>query len=170
KTRPLYRFEYSRLDGLLRCWLLRNALSSTATPNLSDFIDSIESLERLPTKDTSTSQRGRREKERRNKTIGALFPIYLGRLDVIRTAIQGNPIPQQQIKALGAIAAQPYDFDYDHYSLYLREMAARSVSRLLIIRDIDERELISRATDLIRGKFQDPFASRRIHLWELLSL
>lgn len=80
KTRPLYRFEFSRVNGLLRCWLLRNALSSTAAPKLSDFIDYIDSLERLPTNDTSTSQRDRHEKERRNKAIGALFPIYVGDL------------------------------------------------------------------------------------------
>src|SRR5262249_36405862 len=51
-----------------------------------------------------------------------------------------------------------------------RDMAARSVSRLLIIKDIDEKELISRAADLIQGKFRDPFATRVIHLWKSLSL
>jgi hypothetical protein len=176
KTRQLYRFEYHRLDALLRCWLLHAALSGSAPPKAKDFIGYVSSLEPPPQQQDSKQKKGaapqrdRQEEERRNKKIGALFPIYAGRLDVIQTAKQGGSITPKQMETIGALAGHSYDFDYDHESIYLRDIAARSVSRLLIVKDIDAKELISRAAALIQGRFSDQFATRRLPLWRALSL
>lgn len=176
----LYGSDVYRLDGLLRCWLLKEAISGRAAKD-EDFIAYVKTLNPEPKperkragkgqkKSTGTHQTGNREVERLKKKILALFPVYSARLEILLRAAQNQPITDEQLDRLGSIASHAYDFDYDHDSTYLRDMAAEGVMDLLVVENIEASELVKRASTLAQGRISDLFASHRQNLWARMRL
>jgi len=186
QSRQLYTSEAHRLDGLLRSWLLE-ATASGKPLKEHDFLDYIRTLDppsTVPTslrarrtkskkekqQDRQGKERHRQEEERRDKRIRALFPLYVARIDILASGVKGDQITSKQLDAVGAIASTFYDFDYDHDSTYLRETAACSVMRLLIVNSISAKDLTARAGSLVQGRHVDYFAARRLPLWRAMRL
>lgn len=176
--RPLFRSDHHRLDALLRCWVLERALAGSALSD-SDFQGYVRSLDPPPpppeTKrkskkrpDARRDVRDNQEEERRDRKIRALFPIYSARIDILTTAASGNDITEKQLDAVGSLGPNAYDFDYDHDAMALRENAARSVMRLLIVRTISGKALATRATTVAQTRHADPFATRRLPIWKAM--
>ncbi|MBU1744032.1 MAG: hypothetical protein KJ649_03925, partial [Proteobacteria bacterium] len=180
QQRRLYSSDVYRLDGLLRCWLLKEAISGRAAEN-ENFIAYVKTLNPEPQpekrrggkrqkKSTGTHQTDNREVERLDKKIRALFPVYSARLEILSRAGKNQQIADEQIDKLGNVASHAYDFDYDYDSTYLRDMAAQSVMSLLIVEKIEASELVKRANTLAKGRFSDLFASHRRNLWNWMRL
>ena len=99
-----------------------------------------------------------------------MFPVYSARLEILSCAKKNQQITDEQLNKLGSIDVHAYDFDYDHYSRYLRDTAAHSVMGLLIVKSIEASELVKRASTLAEGQFSDLFASHRQNLWTRMRL
>ena len=180
QKRRLYGSDVYRLDGLLRCWLLKEAISGMAAKD-ENFIAYVKTLNPEPKpekrrggkrqkKRTGTHQTDNREVERLNKKIQALFPVYSARLKILSRAGKNQQITDEQLNKLGSVASHAYDFDYDHDSTYLRDTAAQSVMGLLIVENIEASELFKRASTLAEGRFSDLFVSHRQKLWARMRL
>lgn len=180
QKRRLYGSDVYRLDGLLRCWLLKDAISGRAAKD-ENFIAYVKTLNPEPKpekrrggkrqkKRTGTHQTDNREVERLNKKIRALFPVYSARLKILSRAGKNQQITDEQLNKLGSVASHSYDFDYDHDSTYLRDTAAQSVMGLLIVENIEASELVKRASTLAEGRFSDLFVSHRQKLWTRMRL
>jgi len=180
QKRLLYGSDVYRLDGLLRCWLLKEVIAGRTAKD-ENFIAYVKTLlpepkpkkrrgGRRQKKSTGTYQKDNREVERLNKKIQALFPVYSARLEILSKAGKNQQITDEQINKLGSVALHAYDFDYDYDSTYLRDMAARSVMGLLIVENIEASELVKRASMLTIGRFSDLFASHRQKLWTQMRL
>lgn len=180
KKRHLYLFDVCRIDGLFRCWLLREVLSGRTT-KAEDFIAYTTSL--TPEPEPVKRQKGKRAKKREekqhtdnrdiekiNKKLRALHPIYCARLKILSCARKGHQIEEQQLDKLQNVAEHSYDFDNDHESSKLRTVAAQSVMGLLIVEDIKAAELVKRASALSKGRYGDSFASSRLTLWSRMRL
>jgi len=176
----LFSSDVHRLDGLLRCWLVKEALSNRVvkTDNFIVYVDTLNpvtqpemKVRRQTTKKHNKGhQSDNQESERLKKKIRALFPVYSTRLEILSQARKGQPITDEQIDNLGNVAPHAYDFDYDYDCTYLRERAAQSVMSLLIVESIGASELVKRASTLANGRFSDPLASRRHELWSQMRL
>lgn len=180
KKRHLYLFDVCRIDGLFRCWLLREFITGRPT-KVENFIAYIASLN--PEPEPVKQQKGKKAKkaerkqhidnrdiEKINKKIKALFPIYYARLDILSSAKEGHQIEEKQLDKIQSIASNSYDFDHDHESSKLRTVAAQSVMGLLIVEDIKAAELAKRASVLSKGRYDDSFASNRLKLWSRMRL
>jgi len=117
-----------------------------------------------------THQTDNQEVERLNKKILALFPVYSARLEILTQAKKNEQITDEQLRKLEIVTSHAYEFDSDHDNTYLRDVAARSVMCLLIIKEIEASELIKRASSLAKGRFSDIFAIHRQKLWIWLRL
>jgi hypothetical protein len=175
QKRRLYGSDACRLDGLLRCWLLREAISGKQGTD-EYFIAYVKPLNPEPKPEKrpgggrekqrpGTPHSDNQETERLNKKIRALFPVYSERLQILSCARKNQQVTEEQLDKLVNVASLSYDFDYDHDSMYLREMAAKSVTGLLIVENIEASALVKRASTLALGRFTDPFANRRQKLW-----
>lgn len=180
QKRRLYGSDVHRIDGLLRCWLLKEAISGGATKD-ENFVAYIKTLNQDPKpkkqlsgkkqkKRTETHQTANKEVEQLNKKIRALFPVYSARLEILSCARENQQITDEQLNKLGSVASHSYDFDYDHDSTYLRGAAAQSVMGLLIVKNINASELVERASNLAKGRFSDPFRGHRLKLWTQMRL
>jgi hypothetical protein len=179
KKQRVYASDVRRLDGLFRLWTLQAALDQQDM-KLERFIGYISSLgsaqetqkkkPRGRPKKKIQATPDRREEERLEKKIRALFPIYASRASILVTTRQGAQIASNQLSELQSLGGNAYDFDYDHDGIYLRTMAARSVMQLLIVPDISGADLARRASSLLEGRFSDLFAMRRSAIWNLLRL
>ena len=178
KKRRLYSSDAYRFDGLLRCWLLKARISGEI-PKEDDFITYVRTLEHQPKSEKKrgrkrqnkyghNTQSVRKDDEQRDGDIKALFPVYLARLDILSSARFNEQITKKQLDKLDGITS--YDFDYHHESIYLREVAARSVMGLLIIEDIEAANLVKRASKVVDGRFSDFFSSRHRKLWSQMRL
>ena len=180
KKRYLYIFDVCRIDGLFRCWLLRELICGRTT-KAEDFIAYTTSLNSEP--EPVKKNKGKRAKkcaekhhadnrdiEKINKKLKAIYPVYLARLEILSSAREGHQINETQLDKLQNIAAHAYDFDHDHESSKLRIVAAQSVMGLLIVDDIKASELVKRASALSKGRYSDSFASNRLKLWSRMSL
>jgi hypothetical protein len=180
QKRRLYGSDVYRIDGLLRCWLLKEAVSGRAAKD-ENFIAYVKILNPEPKpekrrggkrqkKRTGTHQTDNQEVERLNKKIRALFPVYSARLEILSRAGKNQQITDEQLNKLGSVASHAYDFDYDHDSTYLRDTAAQSVMSLLIVENIEASELVNHASTLAVGRFSDLFVSHRQKLWTRMRL
>lgn len=180
QKRRLYSSDVPRLDGLLRCWLLKETISGRAAKD-ENFIVYLKPLNAEHTsekrrggkrqkKSPKTYQTDNREVERLNKNISALFPVYSVRLEILSHARGNQPIIDEQLNKLGNAAPDVYRFDYDHDSTYLRDRAAQSVMSLLIVENIKVSELVKHASTLAKGRFSDLFVSHRQKLWTRMRL
>lgn len=180
QKRHLYGSDVYRVDGLLRCWLLKEAISGKATKD-ENFIAYVNTLNPEPKPEkqrggkgqkklTGARQTNNQEVELINKKIRALFPIYSTRIVILSYAGKNLQITNEQLDKLGSVASHAYDFDYDHDSTYLRNIAAQSVMSLLIVENIEAFELVKRASTLAKGRFSDLFASHRQKLWTQMRL
>ena len=178
RSRRLFASDSYRIDGLFRCWLLKEALSERAA-TADAFITYLKTLNPDPKPEKQPGHRGRkkqpgtsstdnREAESLDKKIRALFAVYAMRLEILLSAGKNQQITDEQLDKVGRIDS--YDFDYDHDSIYLRDTAAWSVMGLLIVEDIRASELVERASKLAQGRFGDSFAARRRELWAQMSL
>jgi hypothetical protein len=180
KTRRLYLFDVCRIDGLFRCWLLRELITGREA-NVEDFIAYTTSLNPEPEPVAGQGKKGRKERsadrrphdrdtEKINKKVKALYPVYAARIDILNSAKRGSQVSASQLDKLSKIASHAYDFDYDHESSKLRVMTARSVMCLLIVESIKAVELEKRASTLTKGRYSDSFSSNRLTLWSRMSL
>lgn len=179
KKRRLYLFDVCRIDGLFRCWLLREVICGRAT-KAEDFISYTATLnpEPEPTKakgkkvkkQAVNHKTDNRDVEKLNKKFIALYPVYWARLEILSCAREGHQIEEKQLDKLHGIASSAYDFDNDHESSKLRIIAAQSVMGLLIVEDIKADELVKRASLLSKGRYSDSFANNRLKLWSRMSL
>ena len=171
QKRSLYSSDVYRLDGLLRCWLLKEAISVRAT-KVENFIAYLNTInpEPKPEKRWEASDKknkseiiktDNKEVERLNKKIKALFPVYSTRLEILSCAKQKQHITDEQLNKLGSVDVHAYDFDYDHDSTHLRDTAAQSVMSLLIAENIEASELVKRASTLAKGRFSGLFPRHR---------
>lgn len=176
----LYSSNAHRLDGLLRCWFLKEAIFGNTVKD-NNFIAYLKTLDSEPKpkrqhdgkrrkKRSGTHKTDNREDERLNKKIRALFPVYSARLEILSCAARNEQITDQQLNLLGRIDPHAYDFDYDHESTYLRVTAAHSVMGLLIVENIEASELVKHASELAEGRFSDLFSSHRQKLWSRMRL
>jgi hypothetical protein len=175
--RPLFRSDHHRLDAILRCWVLERVLAGGEL-SAADFQSYVQSLDSPPQQDTKRknkkkpqerrSAHDQQEEERRNRKIIALFPVYAARIDILRTAASGKIITEKQLDAVSSLGSNSYDFDYDHDAMALRENAARSVMRLLIVKSVSGKDLAARATTLAQTRHADPFGARRLPIWRAL--
>ncbi len=180
KKRHLYLFDVCRIDSLFRCWLLREFICGRTT-KAEDFIAYTTSLN--PEPEPVKQQKGKRAKKREgkqrtdtrdiekiNKKLKALYPIYCARLEILSCAKEGHQIEEKQLDNFQNVASHSYDFDHDHESSKLRNVAAQSVMSLLIVEDIKAAELVKRASALSKGRYGDSFASSRLILWSRMRL
>ncbi|MBP1610249.1 MAG: hypothetical protein H6Q04_2484, partial [Acidobacteria bacterium] len=181
--RRLHGSEVNRLDGLLRCWLLKEALTGRTAKN-ENFIAYLKTFDPQPEpvepgsrrkskrqkKRTQPHQTDNQEIEKLDRKIRALFPVYSARLEILSCVAQNQQITDGQLNKLGSIDSHAYDFDYDYYSSNLRDMVAQSVMGLLIVESIKASEILKRASALVIGRFGDEFASHRRILWRLVLL
>ncbi len=174
-----YGSNIYRLDGLLRCWLLKKAIQENPAKE-EEFIEYIKTInpgakpEKQPhsnrhKKSDKTSQEDR-EIERVIRKGQALFPVYSARVEILSCARRNQQITAAQLDELGSIASHVHDFDYDHDSTFLREIAARSVMSLLVAENIEASDLVKRASTLAIGRFSDSLANRRVKLWARMLL
>jgi hypothetical protein len=180
QKRPLYGSDAHRLDGLFRCWLLREAISKK-TAKIDNYLEYVMIFNPAPKpekrrggkqqkKRTGTQQTDNREVEKLNKKIRALFPVYSARLEILSCAGKNQQITDEQLNRLGSVDSHAYDFDYDYDSTSLRDTAARSVMGLLILENIEASELFKRARTLAEGRFSDAFTNHRQMLWTRMRL
>ncbi len=181
--RRLHGSEVNRLDGLLRCWLLKETLTGTTAKN-ENFIAYVKTFDPQPEpakpgsrrkskrqkKRTQPHQTDNQEIEKLDRKIRALFPVYSARLEILSCVAQNQQITDGQLNKLGSIDSHAYDFDYDYYSSNLRDMVAQSVMGLLIVESIKASEILKRAGALVIGRFGDEFASHRRILWRVVLL
>ncbi|MBI2353660.1 MAG: hypothetical protein HYV06_01300 [Deltaproteobacteria bacterium] len=179
KKRHLYLFDVCRIDGLFRCWLLREVISGITT-KAEDFITYTSSLNPEPEpakqekgKGAKTGKRKQhtdnRDIEKIHKKLKALYPIYYTRLEILLCAKEGHQIEEKQLDRLN-IASNSYEFDHDHESSKLRTVAAQSVIGLLIIEGIKATDLAKRANVLSKGRYGDSFASNQLKHWSRMRL
>ncbi len=179
--RHIYVSDVNRIDGLIRCWLLKEEISGRISKE-NDFIAYVATLN--PEPHPKKRPGGTRQKkhpgsyrtnnseddERLNKKFCALFPVYSARVEILSCAKKNQQITEEQLNNLGSIEVHAYDFDYDHDSTYFRDIAAQSVMGLLVIENIEVSELVKRATALIENRFGDSFASHRQGIWARMQL
>jgi len=179
-NRRLFDSDVFRIDGLLRCWLLKEAISETKA-KAADFIAYVKTFD--PVSKSKTRRRSKKlgarstvdqannsQDERRDKVIRALFPVYSARLEILSCTAQEREITDGQLDRLSSIDPSAYDFDYSHYSIYLRDVAAQSVMGLLIVENIEASELVESASVLCNGRVSDLFAGHRKKLWARMRL
>lgn len=180
KKRHLYLFDVCRIDGLFRCWLLREVINGTTT-KAEDFIAYTTSLNPEPEPAKQENGKGAKTGKRKqhtdnrdidkiNKKLKALYPIYCDRLEILSCAKDGRQIQEKQLDRLQSVASHSYDFDHDHESSKLRTVAAQSVMGLLIVEGIKAADLAKRADALSKGRYSDSFASNRLKLWSRMRL
>lgn len=164
-----------RFDWLLRCWLLKEAISGRDGKD-ENFIAYVKTFRPEPMlekqrvgkrvkKNSGVAQSKNQDDEQINKYIQALYPVYSARLEILAHAGRNLKIPDEQLDKLCSISSHFYGFDNDYDSTYLRSTAAQSVMSLLVVESIDASELVKRATTLALGRFVDSFASRREEIW-----
>jgi hypothetical protein len=185
QTCRLYSFEVDRIDGLLRCWLLKEMITGTGSaPKCEAFIAYVKSFDVVPEesklgkkvkgkkedKSLQTAQRTNEEDEKLSKKIRALFQVYSGRTNIFSLARHRGVIDSEHLKILGSVASHAYDFDNNHDSSNHRDRAARSVMYLLMVEKIDASELVTQASCLTTGKYGDSFSIHRRKLWNLMRL
>lgn len=177
----LYRFDAIMLDGLFRCWLLRETISGHVA-GADDFLAYAKTL--IPEiQETPTSNGNKRKKKpgtvkslddreskRLNHKIKALFPVYSARIDVLSSAQKNKEISKEQLDKLNVISAYSYEFDSDHESAYHRDKAALSVMGLMIVKNINASDLADLAEKITIGKYEDTFASHRRTVWSRMRL
>lgn len=180
QARRLYGSDVYRFDGLIRCWLLREIITKRAV-NYENFIAYVKALNPEPKQEKRRGGKGQKKRpgipqanrpevERLDRQIRAIFPVYSARLDILSLARKNQQIEEEQLKKLGEISVYSYDFDYDHHSTYLRDMAAQSVMNLMIVEDISAADLFKHASALAEGRFSDLFAGHRQKLWNRMRL
>ncbi|RUU06849.1 hypothetical protein EOD23_12240 [Mesorhizobium sp. USDA-HM6] len=177
KPHHLYSSDFYRIDALFRCWLLLAELRGEPQ-NIKRFLAYVKSLEPIPPEDKP--QKGSKkapksprddQRDRRLQTIlHTLFPIYAARLGVLTASRNGNPISLSLLEPLGSISSSAWGFDQDHDSIYLRAIAARGVMGLLIVPQLKAAELETKASGLLRGRYGDWLAVRRVKLWERMRM
>lgn len=171
----LFASDARRFDGLLRCWLLKEALSerdgkaADFTAYVKDFnpppgLNSQNNGQKVK-KRAGAAQPPNQDNEQINKYIQALFPIYSARLEILAQAGKKLQITSEQLDKLCEVSSHYYSFDNDYDSHSLREMAAQSVMTLLVVESIEASELVKRASTLAVGRFGDSVANRREKLW-----
>jgi hypothetical protein len=180
KKQRLMGSDTHRLDGLLRCWLLKEMISGKSIKN-ENFFAYLNTLNPEPKpekkrrgkqqqKHNKVHQTDNQDVERLNKKIRALFSVYEARLEILSRVGKNQSITNEQIDELGNLSSHSYDFDYDYYSSYLRDTVAQSIMNLLIVENIDTSELVKRASTIAKGRFSDPFANHRQKLWSRMRL
>lgn len=179
----LHGSDVNRLDGLLRCWLLKEALTGT-TAKSENFIAYLKIFDPKPApaepgsrrkskrqkKRTQPQKTDNQEIEKLHRKIRALFPVYSARLEILSSVKKNQQVTDEQLNQLGSLESHTYDFDYDYYSPNLRDMVAKSVMSLLIVENIKASELLKRASTLVIGRFDDDFARHHRILWRLMRL
>lgn len=183
EKRRLHGSDVNRIDGLLRCWLLKEALTGT-TAKSENFIAYLKIFDPQPVpaepgshrkskrqkKHTQPKKTDNEEIEKLYRKIRALFPVYSARLEILSSVAQNRQVTDEQLNKLGSLESHTYDFDYDYYSPTLRDMVAKSVMGLLIVENIKPSEFLKRASKLVIGRFDDDFASHHRILWRLMRL
>lgn len=178
--RELYRSDFVRLDGLVRCWLLQRLLANEPHDQAA-FVTYLEALtlqhRKAKQADSSSKTKSRKQpngKKEYNKPliekdvadrISAVFDLYLARARILTSARNGEPIASQDMDKLASFAGHAYSVDYGHDSLSLRTTLAASVMQLQMVPGIDCIALLDKATTLAIGRFDDSFASKQIPLW-----
>ena len=171
--RRLYLFDVCRIDGLFRCWLLREAISGGSfkdeafinyTTTLSPKTEPVKSKGEKGKKLAERNRSDNEDLEKINKKIKGLYPVYLARLEILSCSRAGHQIEEKLLDKLN-IASHNYDFDHGHESSKLRVIAAQSVMGLLIVEDINAGELVKRAGKLSKGRYSDQFANNLQKLW-----
>jgi len=175
--RRLFDSEARRLDGLLRCWLLRSRILG-APAKADEFVEFTQSL------DPGNSRKPRSDKHKRDRSprrqassddnlaeaIRALFPLYKARLEILSSAAAGKSITDQQLARLSIGEMDRYHLDYRYTGRYLREAAAQSVMSLLSISSIKASVLAERAERISTGRLADAVFIRRRRVWRWLRL
>ncbi len=180
QQRHLFASDVNRLNGLLRCWLLKETICGGSAKDDS-FIAYVKTLKPEPkTKEQRNNkaqkkrigihQTDNQEVERLNRKIQALFPVYSARLEILDCVREKQQITEKHLNKLGSISSHSYDFDYDPDGTSLRNMAAQNVMNLLIVDNITASDLAHRASSLAQGRFGDSFAHRRKKLWAKMRL
>src|SRR5574341_1101248 len=175
RQRRLFASDVYRFDGLLRCWLLREALSGRVAKD-DNFISYVKTLSPETKPEEGQNTKGQRKRktahraddqefERLSKKIKVLLPVYEARLLVLNCARDKQLITDDQLDKLSRVDSYSYDLDYDHDGKYLREIAAQSVMSLMILDNISASELDRKSSELAQGRFGDPFATSRRKLW-----
>lgn len=176
----LFASDAHRFDGLLRCWLLKEAISGKdgKDENFLVYVKTFrpepmlekQSVGKRGNKNSGTNQLKNQDDEQINKFIRALYPVYSARLEILANASENLIITNEKLDKLGSVSSHFYDFDNNHESTYLRNTAAQSVMNLLIVETIKASDLVKRASTLSQGRFGDSFASRREKLWAQMRL
>lgn len=171
----LYASDARRFDGLLRCWLLKEAISgrngkaADFTAYVNDFNPppelNLKQSSKKVKKHAGATHPQKQDDEQINKFVQALFQVYSARLEILAQARKKLQITPEQLDKLGEVSSHHYSFDNDFDSHNLREMAAQSVMSLLLVESIEASELVKRASTLVVGRFGDSVASRREKLW-----
>jgi hypothetical protein len=172
--RKLFRFDFARFDGLVRCWLLRAALLGQELKE-NDFIDFVKSSANPDKGSKSTGSEGEaKSKNSRDdqdaesvlKKIRALYVVYSARQTILTLVRDKKEIEPSAIENLGVPSQYSYELDYDHDGMDWRRCAAVSVIKLLMVPKIKPEQLLAKASTLVQGRFGDPFGTRRLVLWK----
>ncbi len=169
-----------RLDGLLRCYLLRKALTKTKVDNTA-VIEYLRSLAPHPAigsgkrkakkkRQSNQNFESEQEKERFERKVQAILPAYFGRLEILTTVRQGQSIKKSQLESLGKLGLNTYELDHDYDSSRLRVKAATSVMALLFVEGISAKDFLEQSIKLCAGRFSDAYATDRQLIWRLMSL
>ena len=176
----LHGLNIYRIDGLIRCWLLKKVISGETVKD--DYF--IEYLKFLNQKSVMKNHRGKKDKKKRVETkqtsnrnddrlfkkIRAIFPVYSARIEILATARKKLKFTDDQIDKLSSLGSHSYEFDQDYDSSYFRDIIAKSIMGLLIIEDIEASKLVNHASKVAQGRFSDWFVSHRLKVWHRMRL
>jgi hypothetical protein len=179
KKRKLYGSDFHRFDALLRCSLLLTVLSGEdadvekASVYFKSFIQTetppaLKGRKKKPKTTRPTEHSGDRDQEQLDKKLRALFRVYAARIALLSPSLANSPDDEEHLASLGSISGYSYDLDYDHDSGGYRAVAARAVMDLLVVPHLKGADLENRANALLRGRYADWLASRRVDVWEQL--
>ncbi len=135
--------DASRVDAIMRLWMLQASLDGkpTTADAFLEYAHGIGAEGRSVPK-PSKGKRAKKpntyeqdqEQQRTDRKLRVLFGVYHGRLDVMQKAVAGTLLADD-LASLGS-RTHSYELDSDYEAVYLRQVAARSISELLFLRGI----------------------------------
>lgn len=139
--------DASRVDALMRVWIVAQAVDGRPTEKAA-FLDYADTIGAKPSarpkpakrKGSKKQSNGRdQEREQRDRKLGVLFDVYLGRMGVIDKA-RGATLTAADVTSLGT-TTHSYELDSGYEAVYLRQVAARSIAELAFLPNIPITQL-----------------------------
>jgi len=171
--RALSANDAIRVDAVLRLWLLRSHLLGE-TVTAKAFIEYVRAITepsvapppktkgRRSRKKRATLPPGDSDRERLERRLAVLFPVYEARLSLLVVASQEPPGIAPDLSKL-ALGGNSYELDYGYEGHGLRFVMGRTVAETMFLPGSDVAKFFRKAV-LLAGKIGGPFGSRHAAL------